>query len=192
MTIEMGPGNIKILMHSQDQLADLIQIRWPRASILFRPARLLVRPGPFESVSSINFNYRVTRRHDGFIFHDMVTDEKYMGAAECLINTPLGKEMDVLETEVDSYVMMVRLGDGRLPGALLAQCFNAKRSGNSIRMSSKPGNIYWDVTVSCYYDRADNIIVAEKFIAEQIKSRVRAAIHTLLPQPIAEEIEEYF
>lgn len=178
-------------------LSKFAQLRWPHARVLFRPVRLDLDPNsPAESISSVNYCYGVVYHILGPLVHeftDMATGEKYKGEVSVLINTPLGKEMDALEAEVDSYISAPYLTNWvhREIGEQYCDCFDAAALGELIHIRSKPGKVSWSIDV-VYKDRLNDIIAAEQFIAaRRIWLRARDAIR-ILPQPIAEEIEEQF
>jgi len=166
------------------------------SSVLFRPVRLVKRPKYSHMIYSVNYGIGVRSMQNSiFTFVENDTNKVHIGGMECLFDTPVGKEMDALEKEVDHYVMNVNielaLRKTRADYSLLRACFDNTQPIQNIYAKSAPGCIPWKTTIN-RKKRALDVRAAEKFIAaRRIWLYVRDIIREL-PQPIAEEIEEHF
>jgi hypothetical protein len=147
-------------------------------------------------IYSVNYSIGVrSMRGDKFTFVENDTDNVHIGGMECLFDTPVGKEMDALEKEVDHYVMNVNielvLRKKRADYSLLLACFDNTQSIRNIYAKSAPGCIPWQTTIN-KRGRLLDVRAAEKFIAARRIWLYARDIIRELPQPIAEEIEEHF
>lgn len=181
---------------SVEIIENFIQKRWPYASVLFRPVRLVVKPKYKCMTYSVNYGVGTHSWQNAvftFVEHD--TGMQHIGGIECLADTPVGKEMDMLEKEVDYYVARVDiklvLRKKREDYLLLTECFSMHQTKQGICARSAPGCVPWCTTYDDKKRRVD-VRAAEKFIAARRIWLYTRDIIRELPQPIAEEIEEHF